>query len=89
MCFYVVPPCDGGVKGRVGSLWSARDGAFTFDGQEWESWYISGVFMYDEDFRYSVEVSFSESSTGLAVYAEGGEAQVHVTVTAANNMRDK
>lgn len=70
--------------------WSAEGEGIAFDGQDWESWYISDISMYDEDFRYSVEVNFSESNTGIAALVfQSGDNHKSCYVASVSAMTDR
>ena len=46
--------------------WSREGDSLVFDGEEWESWFLTGKELRDEDFTYSAKVSFSDANSGLA-----------------------
>ena len=46
--------------------WSASGDDFTFDGQGFGSYWLSGVTLTNQDYRYSADVIFSDPSKGLA-----------------------
>lgn len=46
--------------------WSADGGNIVFDGEDWESYYISSQTIQDRDFRYAADVAFTDKDQGLA-----------------------
>ena len=46
--------------------WTREGESLVFDGEEWESWYLAGETIRDEDFTYSAQVTFANANSGLA-----------------------
>lgn len=46
--------------------WSAAEAEIAFDGQDWESFFLSGLALSDKDFQYAADVTFAEKDQGLA-----------------------
>ncbi len=70
--------------------WTAEDGGIVFDGQEWESWYLSDLTMNDDDFRFTADVEFSEGNVGTAaLIVQAGDDHADCYVASVSAMTDQ
>lgn len=61
------PPASGPLPTEnLPEHWSAAEGGIAFDGQDWESYYLSSAALSDNDFQYAADVVFSDKDKGLA-----------------------